>query len=417
MNDPRRRAALVVLALTMALVYGIWYSYTVIMVALLREFGWSRSVLAGAFSVFTLAHGIANPVVGWLCGRIDPPRIVMVGGVLVAVTLWADSYISQPWHLYLGFGVCTAFAVSASGWIPVLVQVQRRFPDRLGLALGLVSSGVGLGMLLVVPFFQLLIDAYGWRNAFRVLGVVCLVWLLPASLYLLRTAPTGAPGGGSSPAARSTGASHAGVGAIVRTAPFWLLLATFFFGNICAQTLHVHQVAYLVDHGVATMIAASVVSVVGAASIVVKIVSGWISDMVDREFVFMACMGILMSSVGALVLVGQSPSQWGAYGYALLLGAGYSVTASLIPAMAADRFSGPHFSAIIGLGLFASALGSALGPWLAGFLFDLSGTYALPLAIGAVSAAVAGAAAWGLRVLRLRAVTPPALSASDAPKS
>ncbi len=402
LNDHRRYLSLGVLALSMALVYGIWYSYSVIMVALLREYGWSRSVLAGAFSVFTLAHGMANPVMGWLCGRVRPPQVTAVGGVFLGAVLWLDSYIETPWHLYLGFGVFTAVAVSASGWIPVLVQVQRRFPDRLGLALGIVSSGVGLGMLLVVPLFQMLIDAYGWRMAFRVLGVGLVAWLLPASYYLLRTMPV-EPASGGPAAARGAAAPSSGLAGIVRTRPFWLLMATFFFGNVCAQTLHVHQVAYLVDHGMATILAASVVSVVGAASIVTKIGSGWISDIIDREFVFMACMAILVASVGALVLVGLAPTRWGAYTYALLLGAGYSVTASLIPAMASDRFSGPHFSAVIGIGLFGSAVGSALGPWLAGWLFDLSGTYALPLSIAAVCGVLAGAAAWGLRVLRLRA--------------
>src|SRR5690606_20766909 len=88
-----RFLALGLLALTLALVYGIWYSYGVIMVALLGEFGWSRSLLAGAFSLFTLVHGAANPLVGWLCGRIDPPRLVVAGSVALATALWLDSLI------------------------------------------------------------------------------------------------------------------------------------------------------------------------------------------------------------------------------------------------------------------------------------------------------------------------------------
>ncbi|MGH8742566.1 MAG: MFS transporter, partial [Burkholderiales bacterium] len=186
MIDQRRYAALGVIALTLALAYGIWYSYSVILVALLGEFGWSRSVLAGAFSVFTLVHGGVNPVIGALCARFRPLRVMAAGGVAMGITLFADSFIATPAQLYLGFSVATALAVAAAGWVPALVHVQREFQDRVGLAIGIVSSGVGVGMLLVVPLTQVLIDAFGWRTAFQVLGALSLCWIVPASLWLAR---------------------------------------------------------------------------------------------------------------------------------------------------------------------------------------------------------------------------------------
>ncbi|MCC7081423.1 MAG: MFS transporter [Burkholderiales bacterium] len=410
MKSPPRFVTLVLLAATLALAYGIWYSYSVFMVALLREFGWSRSVLAGAFSIFTLTHGLANPLVGWLCGRIEPPRLICIGGTFLGVALWAVSYITSPWQLYLSFGVGTALGVAASGWVPALVQAQRRFPDRLGLALGIVSSGVGVGMLITVPLCQVLIDAYGWRIAFRALGLACVSLILPAALYLVRTTPARSPAAGGEPAGGRTPAAdeRAGAGAVVtlreaaHTGAFWLLIAAFLFGNICSQTLHVHQVVYLVDHGLEAIVAATVVSVVGASSIVAKIAAGWISDLIDREIVYVVCILIMLAAVAALVAVGASPSRWGAYGYAVLLGIGYSVTASVTPALASDRFSGPHFGAIVGMGLMASAVGSAFGPWLAGWLFDRTGSYTISLWIVVACGATAAAVGWKLRQLRLQ---------------
>jgi MFS family permease len=188
----------------------------------------------------------------------------------------------------------------------------------------------------------------------------------------------------------------------MRTQPFWLLLAAFFFGNVCSQTLHVHQVAYLVDHGLAAIVAASVVSVVGAASILGKTGGGWLSDRVGREQVYVAGIAIMAASAFVLLALGAAPTRWGAYGYAVLLGVGYSVTASLIPTMVGDRFSGPHFGAIVGVGLMGSAAGSALGPWLAGRLYDATGSYTLPFMIAAACGVVAGAAGWHARTLRRR---------------
>ena len=393
------------LALTLALAYGIWYSYSVILVALLAEFGWSRSVLAGAFSVFTLVHGGMGPIVGALGDRVKPLRMIAFGGAMLGVSLWVDSFISTPLHLFLGFGVLTAVAVATCGWVPALVQVQRDFQDRIGLAIGIVSSGVGVGMLLVVPLCQLLIDAWGWRVAYRVIGVLCVLWIVPSSLWLLRTAQTPAAAKVAAPRPGQSAAHSMTLGEAARTAPFWLMLIVFFLGNTCAQTLHVHQVAYLVDHGVAAIAAAMVVGVVGAASIVGKTGGGWLSDRFERELIYATGIGIMLAAIVVLLALGTPPSTWAIYAYAVLLGMGYSVTAALVPAMVSDRFSGPHFGAIVGVGLFASNIGSAAGPWMAGWLFDLTGSYTLPFLIAAGSGAVAGISAWVARGLR-RAATP-----------
>jgi MFS family permease len=411
----RRHAALGVIALTLALAYGIWYSYSVLLVALLAEFGWSRSVLAGAFSVFTLVHGGVNPVIGALCARFRPMRVMAGGGVAMGLALFADSFIATPAQLYLSFGVLTALAVALAGWVPALVYVQREFQDRLGLSIGIISSGVGVGMVLVVPLAQLLIDAFGWRTAFRVLGVLSVLWIVPASLWLMKIrgqSPIQIRGqspikqnqenSGSDPTQKPGSDPNVTLAQAMRTQVFWLLVAAFFFGNVSSQTLHVHQVAYLVDHGLAAIVAASVVGVVGLASIVGKTGGGWLSDRIDRELVYAAGIAILVASTFVLLALGAAPTRWGAYGYAVLLGLGYSVTAAITPAMVSDRFSGPHFGAIVGIGLMGTAAGSALGPWMAGRLYDATGSYTLAFLIAAACGAVAGAAGWRVRGLRRR---------------
>jgi len=416
--EDMKQAALGVIALTLALAYGVWYSYSVFLVALLGEFGWSRSLLAGAFSVFTLVHGLANPVIGNLCARAGPLRVMAGGGVAMALALFADSFIAAPVQLYLGFGVATALAVASAGWVPALVHVQREYQERLGLSIGIISSGVGVGMLLVVPLTQMIIDAFGWRAAFRALGALSVLWILPASLWLMRARKSEIRGRspqkirGQVPKSRNRENSGSDPGSTsgmtlaqaMRTQPFWLLLAAFFFGNVGSQTLLVHQVAYLVDRGLAAIVAASVVGVVGLASIVGKTGGGWLSDRVERELVYVAGIAILASSAFVLLAIGgtagATPTRWGAYGYAVLLGLGYSVTAAITPAIVSDRFSGPHFGSIVGAGLIGNAFGSALGPWLAGRLYDASGSYTAAFTIAAACSAIAGVCVWRARGLR-----------------
>ncbi len=411
--DNSRSVTLGVIATTLGLAYGIWYSYSVVLVALLTEFGWSRSLLSGAFSVFAVVHGIANPVVGLLCDRVRPPLLVGAGGLLLGIALWGNSLITQPWHLYIGFGVLTALAIAFCGWIPALVMVDRRYQHRLGFAMGIVSSGIGVGMLTVVPLCQVLIDAYGWRIAYRVLGCLCAVWIVPAAFYLWKTSPSPQSPAIGGEFVQGLAGSVAGSTIVpaaaevsitlpdaIRTSPFWLMVAAFFFGSVCSQTLHVHQAAFLVDHGISAIVAASVVGVVGLASVVGKTGGGWLSDRIEREVVFVSGIAILVASVGVLALVGRAPSAGGAYLYAVMLGVGYSATASLVPAMVSDRFSGLYFGSIIGIGLFGSAAGSALGPWLAGYLFDRTGSYDIPLMIAAACGVLAGASGWIARSLR-----------------
>jgi MFS family permease len=406
----RRHLTLGAIALTLGLTYGVWYSYSVFLVALLKDFGWSRSVLAGAFSVFTLVHGAANPVIGVLCDRVGPRRLVIFGGVALGLALNGNSFIDSPSQLYLGFGLLTAASVALCGWVPAVVLVQRQFMDRLALSLGIVSSGIGLGMLLVVPLCQALIETVGWRSAWQILGAICAGVIVPANLFLVRDASSPSTvvpvdarqGAAAQPKTHDAGAREVTLGGAVRTQAFWLVLAAFFFGNVCSQTLHVHQVAFLVDHGITAMAAASVVGVVGVASIFGKTGGGWLADRFEREKIYVIGIAILVGAVGALAMVGVAPSRLGAYVFAVMLGVGYSATASLIPAMISDRFRGRHFGLILGMGLMGSAVGSALGPWLAGRLFDATGSYSIPFVIAAVCGTIAGLAGWRARTLRLR---------------
>ena len=390
--------ALGVTVVTLALAYGVWYAYSVFLVALLREFGWSRSVLAGAFSIFTLVSGGAGPVLGALADRFGPRRLILIGGVLLAGSLWADSLVTRAWHLYLSFGLLTAIGVATAGWTPAVVMVQRQWKARLGLALGIAGSGVGLGIFLVVPLCQALIDGFGWRWAFRVLAALCALWILPATYLAIRDTPPSprepaTRGGGGHPATGEHSLPRA-----LANPSFRLIGLAVFLGSICSQTLHVHQAAFLVDHGLSAMTAASVISVVGASSILGKTGGGWISDHLSRELVYALGMIGMILGVGVLWLVALAPSAWLALGYAVLFGVGYSVTAFIVPAMMSDRFRGPHFGSIFGATQVASALGSALGAWLAGRIFDATGSYAIAFTLAAAAAAVAAVSVWAGRM-------------------
>ena len=390
------RRSVAVTFVTLGLSYGVWYAYSVFLVALLREFGWSRSLLAGAFSVFVLVHGLMAPALGWLADRIGPRRLFAAGGVILALGLALDGAVGRPWQLYAAFGVVSAVGVACAGWVPAVVLVQRWFPARVGAALGLTSAGVGVGIFLVVPATQALVDWVGWRWAFRTLALVVCVWTIPMTLWLVRDPPPEAAAGRLGREAPGEGVSRrdATPGEALRSGSFWLVCATSFLGSLGTQMLLVHQVAYLVDHGIPALVAASVASVVGLASIVGKVGGGWLSDTVGRRVTYTLGMVCVVASIAVLGLVARAPGPLPAYAYAALVGVGYSATAPLLPALVSDLFRGRHFGTIFGTMQVANSIGGAAGPWLGGRVFDLTGSYQGALVAAASAAAAATVALW-----------------------
>ena len=402
------RRVLVGTFVTLGLAYGFWYSYSVFLVAFLREFGWSRSVVAGAFSVLVVGHGVSGPLLGWLVERFGPRVVIASGGVVLSAALFIGAHVSAVWHLYLTFGVLASLGVSAAGWVPAVVLIRGWFPTRVGTAIGIASAGIGVGIFALVPFAQLLIDSFGWRWALRVLGTIVVLWIVPATLLLVRDS-RGATVAGMPAAADAAALArpHWRLATVARTWRFWGTALVFFAGSLSTQMLLVHQVAYLVDHGASALVGATLVGIVGVASVVGKTGWGTLSDRVGREPTYTLAFGCVALSVLFLALAGAYPRSLLPYGYAVLIGIGYAVTAPLTPAIASDLFGGPRFARIFGMLHFANSLGGALGAWVAGFIFDATHSYALALPIAAATALFAPALLWV--VAPRRPNPPPAL--------
>jgi MFS family permease len=375
--------------------YGVWYSSSVFLVALLNEFGWSRSLLAGAFSAFILVKGILGPPTGWLAHRLGPKRLIVAGGAIMAVGLVLAAETTAWWHFYLAFGGVAAVGMSLVGWVTAVILIQEWFPRRFGTALGIASTGIGVGMLVMVPAAQLLIEGCGWRWAYRILGLLTAGWVVPAGLYLIQSPSsrkTESPGGEQ----RESGgtAPHWTLADAARSWPFWGVAAAYFTGNVATQMLLLHQVVYLVDAGVPALTAAAVAGTVGLVSIGSKAGWGVFSDWAGREWAATLSFACVAASLGALVLAGRYPDTVLPYLYATLLGIGYGVVSSVFPAIAADLFGGPGFSTIYGTLYIPLGIGLALGTWGPGQIFDWTGTYAVALWIGLALALITPALIW-----------------------
>lgn len=406
-------AAFVVLGLN----YSVWYSFSVFYVALLEEFGWSRAASAGVFSVFVLVVGGMGIIVGSLADRLGPGRVLAGGTVILAAGLVACSRITELWQFYLFFSVIAGVGTAASGWVPSVTMISRWFSMRLGVASGISSSGIGVGILVMVPLIQWLITETGWRSAYLILAAIVFTGVFPTSLILMRGRPEDlgllkdgrrpseeAPRDDSRAAAVAAQRSRVvdrewasrdwGIRTVIQTHRYWAVFAMFSLANISVQMIFVHQVAFLVDGGYDRLLAASIVGLIGFISIGGKIGWGWVSDRIGREATYTLGIGLLLVGIVLLILTRLVVFPPMVYFFTVAFALGYSVTPPLGPAVVTDLFAGRRFGSIFGTLSFAHGLGSATGAWFAGYIFDLTGSYLLAFGLATITATVSAAAIW-----------------------
>ena len=175
---------------------------------------------------------------------------------------------------------------------------------------------------------------------------------------------------------------------------FWGVAGVYFTGNFVTQMLLIHQVAYLVDHGVPAFTAAAVGGSAGLVSIAGKIGWGALSDRTTRPLAYGLAFACVAASIGGLVLAGWYPASYLPHLYAVMIGIGYGAMAPLPPAIASDLFAGPGFSVIFGTMYTVGAFGLAAGTWSAGWIFDATGSYTGALWLGLFMTALSPLLMW-----------------------
>lgn len=282
--------------------------------------------------------------------------------------------------------------------MPVLISVVSRwFYKKRGLALGIATSGSGLGALVVAPFAAYLISSFDWRISYIVLGVfACLVVISLALLLRRDPAEIGAlPDGVKSDVGRAQvlekqeihdlpGFSLSGA---FKTSSFWLMLAVWLLFAFCLTLIMTHVVAYATDIGISTIEASTVLGVMGGVNILTRLLMGPASDVVGRKI-----PGVFCAVIGAVALVWliYSHNLWMFYLFAVVFGVSWGGIGVTLASMVGDIFGGRSLGTIMGVLETGFAMGSAIGPAVGGFVFDVTGNYTLAFAAAAAIMLIAG---------------------------
>lgn len=372
--------------ITLALTYAVWYSFSIFFVSLLKEFHWTRSVASGAFSIFVIFHGISGPLSGSMVNRHGPRIVLLLGSLFLGGGLILCSFTQTWWQFYIFFGVIAAAGVGATGWVPNTTMIQDVFRVKRGLAMGIISSGVGVGILVCVPLFQFLIIRLGWQKTYQIIAFsIPLIISAMAALFLKKPPrlsflqDTKAPRlsreiKNSLPVAKSGGMSWT-IRQAMTTKQFWLLGLSFFLGAFAVHSILTHHVAFLIDQGLEKLTASSIVGILGIVSVGGKILWGVLSDRIGREITYTAGIICLALGISLLIIYEMSPRFFLPYSYAFFFGMGYAATATLSPLIAADFFAGHAYGSIFGTLFILNGIGGALGVWFAGFSYDRIGSY------------------------------------------
>jgi len=398
----------------MAITLGAWYSFSVFFVALIKEFHWSRAATSGVFSVFLMIHCVSGILIGALLDRLGPRRVLPLGSAILALGLLACSRVNELWQLYLTYGVTAAVGVCACGYVAHAIFLPAWFVKKRGLALGVATAGIGLGMQFIVPLVQYIISSWGWRTAYAALALIVAGVLIPLNIVFQRRDPGEmglAPDGGQAAGAADRPAEEprtapapavlgGGLWSTLKARHFWFLALTFCVTSTAVQGTFLHQVAHLVDQGFSAQTGAFFFGLAGILGSVGKIIFGYLSDRIGCEKAF--TLGLGCAWLGVVCLMAIRPGyDVLLYGFSILFGLGYGSVAPIFPARAAELFQGARFGQTFGLLVLAQGTGGAFGTWLTGLIFDLTSSYRLAFFL--ILACLAGgvAAMWFTSPARL----------------
>jgi MFS family permease len=379
---------------------GLADTYTVFLLPLEREFGWTRSELTGVYSIYLLVNGFTAPLVGLLFDRFGPRWVYGAGVGCLGAAFFLAQGLASLWHFYLFVGVIIGFAVSMNGMVPASALLSRWYSARLSTAIGIAFSAVGIGTMVFVPLAQQLVSLYDWRIAYRVFGITLLA-LAPVVLFAVPWRKFAA--GHAEHQARAK-AAVPGEGWTLRgalgTRLYWALAQVFFCTSVGMFAIVVQLVAFLIDAGFSPLVAATTFGILGMLSSISIMSSGLIADHFGiRRTVTASFAG---TATGMLVLIGITvwPSALLLALFVPVFGLCMGTRGPIIASICARHFAGPRMATIYGTIYATNALGAAFGSLVGGVLKDLTGGYRVGLCFSLVFVALAVMPFWTVPALK-----------------
>jgi MFS family permease len=358
--------------------FGNAYSFGAFLPSLQHDFAASRGSVSLVFALAGFLYFGLGAISGPLADRWGSRRFAVIGMILIAIGLALASVARSLIEVYAAYSLGVGVGIGCA-YVPAVAAVQRWFVRRRGFASGLAVSGIGVGTLVAPPVVAILIEFLGWRGTYLALGIFTLVAGVGLA-FLIEDDPGKrglAPDGEvMSPGAQLRPAAAPGVRSTVTSPRFIGLYGACF---ICAFGLFVpfvHLVPYAIDHGIPQASAVLLIGAIGVGSTAGRFLLGDLADRLGRAFSFLVMFVGMGLSFAIWLFAG---SFWPLAIFALVFGVFYGGFVALAPAVVIDYFGAQNASTIIGILYTSVAFGTLIGPSAAGYAFDLSYSYTLPI--------------------------------------
>ena len=379
-------------------VFGTSYAFGVFYDAFAAEFDVSRSVLALVFGIQTVFIYVVGLAAGWLVDRYGQRRIVAGStGILTVGLVWtafARSYL----ELVAAFGIVTAIGMSGL-YVVAYATIPLWFERRRGMAAGIASAGLGVGLVVIPQIAELFISTLGWREAMLVIaagagGTMVVVTILFVDDPETVAAEKSIEFGVGTPARGAGAVELPSSGRSVIASPsFGLVFVGWVFLFAPVYVVLTHVVLYASEIGISRSIGVAAIAIIGATTTVTRLGVGAVSDRVGRTRTFLACSGlmaIVTMALGGLEILEPASTRTVAFvGLVVLFGVAYGGCGGLVSPQVADLFGNRNLNTLFGALSVSFAISGLLAPPLAGLAFDVLGSYT-PALVAAGLCAVLG---------------------------
>ena len=386
-------AAIVLQAMPAGLLQQAFGSYVVL---LERDFGWSRTVLSGAFSVVRVEEGLLGPLQGWMIDRFGPRVVMRAGTIIFAAGFFLFAQIDSVLGFYLAFMVM-AIGASLAGFLSITTAVVNWFDRKRSMAMGIALLGTAVGGLLL-PIVVQGLELWGWRTVANISGAVVLAVGLPMVQVMRRRPedygllPDGrepedvatAAAEGSSPTS-SDEMSYTAREAM-RTRAFWFISLAHAASVLVVSVVTVHFTPHATGNlGYSLQAAAGLVTLQTLTNLIGRPLGGWVSDRTGSRFVIIMCM---LGHAVALLLLAFANALWMLVAFALLNGLAWGARVPVIVSIRAEYFGSKSFGSIMGISSMVVTVAAVVAPVLAAMAYDTLGSYTLSFVILAVLSAL-----------------------------
>jgi MFS family permease len=376
---------------------GTHVTFGIFFKPLLADFGWPRASLAGAHSLAFVLSGFIGIFVGRLNDRFGPRVLLTVTSLSFGMGLFLMSTVDSLWQVYLFYGIMVGIGLSPVDVI-ALSTTARWFVRRRGMITGIVKAGTGAGQFFIPLASSFLILSFGWRTSYILLAIFVTLMIAgmgqlmrrdPSQMGLLPDGDTQIGTAGSDFVEKGISLSEA-----LRTSQFWTICFTNLTIVFCLMIIMLHITPHAMDIGIPATTAAGVLSTIAGASVIGRLFIGFTADRVGYRTCMICCFTLLIS---AFLWLQLADKLWMLYLFAVFYGIGHGGHFTLISPLVAEHFGIRSHGVLFGIVLFAGTFGGAVGPILAGHLFDITGSYSSAFWI----CAAVGSVALGL-ILSLR---------------